>query len=149
MILYFSFGYFIAWRNPAVREYYGGTDPGGLLAQMRSVVRDTPWLVPFQIFRGLCWAAIALPMVRMLKGDWRETALAIGVTFALLGNVQLLLPNPYMPEPVRMAHLLETASSNFLFGLLVGWLMTTPYRQSPDDAKRRMTVKWPGPNARR
>jgi hypothetical protein len=85
----------------------------------------------------------------MLKGDWRETALAIGVTFALLGNVQLLLPNPYMPEPVRMAHLLETASSNFLFGLLVGWLMTTPYRQSPDDAKRRMTVKWPGPNARR
>ena len=124
VILYFSFGYFIAWRNPVVREYYGGTDPGGLLAQMRSVVRDTPWLVPFQIFRGLCWAGIALPMVRMLKGDWPETALAIGITFALLGNVQLLLPNPYMPEPVRMAHLLETASSNFVFGLLVGWLLT-------------------------
>ena len=36
----------------------------------------------------------------------------------------LLLPNPYMPEPVRMAHLAETASSNFIFGLLVGCLLT-------------------------
>jgi hypothetical protein len=28
-----------------------------------------------------------------------------------------------MPESVRMAHLAETASSNFLFGALVGWLL--------------------------
>ena len=124
VILYFTFGYFIAWRNPAVREYYGGTDPGTFFAQMHAVLRDKPWLVPFQIFRALCWVAIALPIVRMLRGDWRETALALGVTFAVLMNAQLLLPNPYMPEPVRMAHLVETASSNFLFGLLVGWLLT-------------------------
>jgi hypothetical protein len=35
----------------------------------------------------------------------------------------LLLPNPYMPEPVRMAHLVETASSNFIFGVFIGWLL--------------------------
>jgi hypothetical protein len=124
VILYFTFGYFIAWRNPAVREFYGGADPGSFLDQMRNVVRDTPWLIPFQIFRAMCWVAIALLVVRMLKGDGRETALALGITFAVLMNAQLLLPNPYMPEPVRMAHLLETASSNFIFGLLVGWLLT-------------------------
>lgn len=122
--LYFTFGYFVAWRNPAVREYYGGTDPGGFLAQMRNVVRDTPWLIPFQVFRAMCWVAIALPIVRMLKGDWREIALALGFTFSVLMTALLLLPNPYMPEPVRMAHLAETASSNFIFGLLVGWLLT-------------------------
>jgi hypothetical protein len=71
----------------------------------------------------MLWVAIALPIIRMLKGDWRETALAIGVTFSVLMNALLLLPNPYMPEPVRMAHLVETASSNFIFGLLVGWMM--------------------------
>jgi len=124
VILYFTFGYFIAWRNPAVREYYGGADPGSFLAQMRNVVRDTPWLIPFQILRAMCWVAIALPVVRMLKGEWPETALALGFTFAVLMNAQLLLPNPYMPEPVRMAHLLETVSGNFIFGLLVGWLLT-------------------------
>lgn len=123
VILYFTFGYFVAWRNPAVREYYGGADPGSFFAQMANVIRDTPWLVPFQIVRAMCWAAIALAVVRMLKGDWRETALALAVTFSVLMNAQLLLPNPFMPEPVRMAHLLETASSNFLFGLIVGWVL--------------------------
>ncbi|PYO49061.1 MAG: hypothetical protein DMD72_05910 [Gemmatimonadetes bacterium] len=124
VILYFTFGYFIAWRNPAVREYYGGADPGSFLAQMGNVARDRPWLIPFQVLRALCWAAIALPVIRMLQGEWHETAFALGITFAVLMNAQLLLPNPYMPEPVRMAHLVETASSNFIFGLLIGWLLT-------------------------
>ena len=124
VILYFTFGYFIAWRNPAVREYYGAADGGSFLAQMRSVVQDTPWLIPFQIVRAMGWIAIALPVVRMLKGEWRETAFALGIAFAVLMNAQLLLPNPYMPEAVRMAHLEETASSNFIFGVLVGWLLS-------------------------
>lgn len=129
VILYFTFGYFIAWRNPAVQQYYGGTDSGSFLAQMQTVVRDRPWLVPFQVLRAMCWVAIALPIVWMLKGGRREIALALGFTFAVLMNAQLLLPNPYMPEAVRMAHLVETASSNFIFGVLVGWLLTA--RPSP------------------
>jgi hypothetical protein len=104
VVLYFTFGYFIAWRDPVVRAYYRGTDEGDFFTHFRSVVRDTPWLVPFQILRGLLWVGFALPVVRM--------------------NSQLLLPNPFMPEPVRMTHLIETASSNFLFGAVVGWLLT-------------------------
>jgi hypothetical protein len=124
VLLYFTFGYFVAWRHPGVPEYYGGVDPGSFPAQMRTVLRNTPWLVPFQIFRALCWVALALPVIRMLKGEWPETALAIGLLFAVVMNAPLLLPNPYMPEPVRMAHLVETASSNFIFGVFVGWLLT-------------------------
>jgi hypothetical protein len=124
VILYFTFGYFAAWRHPGVAEYYGGVDPGSFLAQMRTVLRNTPWLVPFQIVRAMCWVALALPVVQMLKGKWPETALAIGLLFAVVMNAPLLLPNPYMPEPVRMAHLVETASSNFIFGVFIGWLLT-------------------------
>jgi hypothetical protein len=124
VILYFTFGYFVAWRHPGVAEYYGGVDPGSFVAQMRIVLRNTPWLVPFQILRALCWVALALPVVRMLKGKWPETALSLGLLFAVVMNAPLLLPNPYMPEPVRMAHLVETASSNFIFGVFVGWLLT-------------------------
>ena len=124
LILYFTFGYFIAWRNPAVREYYGGTDPGSFLAQMGTVLRDRPWLIPFQIVRAMFWVALALPVIRMLKGQRSETALAVGLLFAVVMNARLLLPNPYMPEPVRMAHLVETASSNFIFGVFIGWLLT-------------------------
>jgi hypothetical protein len=123
VLLYFTFGYFVAWQEPAVRAYYGGVDEGAFVAHMRVVLRDTPWLLPFQAARALCWAAFALPVVRMLKGGRPETALAVALLFTVPTNVQLLLPNPFMPEAVRMAHLVETASSNFLFGVLVGWLL--------------------------
>ena len=122
LILYFTFGYFIAWKNPAVPEYYGGTDPGSFFAQMGTVLRDTPWLIPFQILRATFWVALALPVIRMLKGEWPETAIALGALFAVM-TAPLLLPNPYMPEAVRMAHLVETGSSNFIFGVFIGWLL--------------------------
>jgi len=124
VILYFTFGYFIAWRSPAVREYYGGTDPGSFFTQMSAVLSETPWLVPFQILRAMLWALIALPIVQMMKGSRLETALVIALLFSVVMNTQLLIPNPYMPGAVRMAHLIETASSNFIFGFLVGWLLS-------------------------
>lgn len=123
VILYFTFGYFIAWQNPAVREYYGGVDHGGFLAHMRFEASARPWLIPFQILRGLLWVVIALPVIYMMKGRRAEIALALGLLFAVVMNSQLLLPNPFMPETVRMTHLVETASSNFIFGCLVGWLL--------------------------
>jgi hypothetical protein len=123
LILYFTFGYFIAWRNPALREFYGGIDEGSFLAHMRAVFRDAPWLIPFQIMRAVLWSVLALLVIRMMKGSWKETALAIGLLFAVLGSAALLIPNPFMPEAVRMTHLIETASSNFIFGMLVGWLL--------------------------
>lgn len=124
LVLYFTFGYFLAWRNPAVLEYYQGIDEGSFLTHMAADVRNKPWLIPFQIVRAICWVVLAMIVIRMLRRQWLETALVIGLLFAVVMNARLLLPNPYMPEPVRMAHLVETASSNFIFGLLIGWLLT-------------------------
>jgi hypothetical protein len=126
VVIYFTFGYFIAWKSAAVRAYYGGSDPGSLLAQMRSVVWDTPWLLPLQAARAILWAALAVPVIRMMKGRWWEAGLAVALLFGVVMNTQLLLPNPLMPREVRMVHLVETASSNFIFGWLVvlvlrGW----------------------------
>jgi len=67
--------------------------------------------------------ALALPVIRMMKGHWWEAGLAVGLLFAVLMNSQLLLPNPYMPEAVRLTHLAETASSNFIFGWLIVLLL--------------------------
>jgi len=119
VVIYFTFGYFIAWKSAAVRAYYGGGDPGSLLTQMSSVMRETPWLIPLQAVRALLWAAIAVPVIRMMKGKWWETGLAVALLFGVVATCLLLLPNPLMPRDVRMVHLLETATSNFLFGWLV------------------------------
>jgi hypothetical protein len=125
LVIYFTFGYFIAWKNAAVRAYYGGGDPGSFLAQMISVLHDTPLLLPLQAVRAILWTAIAVPVIRMMKGQWWESGLAVALLFAVPSS-QLLLPNPLMPQEVRMVHLLETATSNFLFGWLIvlvlrGW----------------------------
>ena len=118
LIIYFTFGYFIAWKSEAVRAYYGGNDPGSFLAQIRNVWRDMPLLFPLQVVRALLWTSIAVVVIRTMKGRWWEAGLAVALLFSAM-TAQLLLPNPFMPAEVRMVHLLETATSNFIFGWLV------------------------------
>ena len=123
VVIYFTFGYFIAWQSAAVRAYYGGHDPGSFFAQIASVLREQPSLVLLQVGRALLWTGIAVPVIRMMKGKWWEAGLAVALLFAATSS-QLLLPNPLMPYYVRMAHLLETTTSNFLFGWLVVLILT-------------------------
>jgi len=128
LLLYFGFGYFVAWRNPAVTAFYQGTDPGSFLAQMRNVITETPTLVPFQALRALLWAAFTLPAVAMLRRNGLLGALLTGLYISLPMNIPHIVPNPFMPAAVRQAHFIETASSNFIFGLLLFWLLHRSHR---------------------
>jgi len=122
MILYFTFGYFLAWRNPVLQAYYGGYDPGSFFAHMAGLLGRTPFIIPFQAARALLWTLFALPLIRMCRGGSWELRFGVGCVFAVWSS-QLLLPNPFMPEAVARIHLVETASSNFIFGWIVGWLL--------------------------
>ena len=122
VLVYFLFGYYVAWQSPAVREYYQGTDPGNFWVQMWTVLRDTPWLPGVQLLRGAAWTVLGVTVLRSMDASLPEKAVAVGALFAVVMCSGLLLPNPYMPYDVRMTHLLETAPSNFLFGLFVAWL---------------------------
>ena len=125
LLLYFGFGYFVAWRNPDLRAYYGGIDEGSFFAHMAAVLGNQPWLVPLQMARALLWMAIAWPVVRMTAAGRLEVSVTVGCAFAVLMTSMLLIPNPFMPETVRYSHLIEIAPSNFLFGILIGWLLTS------------------------
>jgi hypothetical protein len=130
VILYFVFGYFVAWKVEAVREYYEGTDPGNFFAQMAVIWERVPWMFGMQFFRGLLFAGFALALILVFEGRRWEAALAVGLLFSAW-TVQLLLPNPYMPAAVRMGHLVETALCNFIFGCLVGWLLSRRQKREP------------------
>jgi hypothetical protein len=119
VVLYVVFGQLVAWQNHEVRAFYGATsiepwDNFGLIA--------IPALGPWQAARGVLWAMLALPVLRMLPVAWWKAGIAVGVLFAVVMNAQLLVPNPHMPLPVRLVHLIETAPSNFLLGLGLAWL---------------------------
>jgi hypothetical protein len=118
---YYLFGYYVAWKSPVVRDYYGGSDPGTFLGQMMKVAQDTPGMIPLQWFRGLLWVLLALLVIRMMRGRWWEAGIATALLFTVPA-IYLLYPNPLMPEEVRMVHLLETAPYQFLFGWFVAWL---------------------------
>mgnify|MGYP006289727891 CR=1 FL=1 len=130
-LLYFGFGYFVAWKNPAVQEFYQGTDPGSFLAQMQYVWSETPGLPVLQFFRALLWIAFTLPVIRMLKKpDWYG-ALLTGLFVSLPMNIPHILPNPYMPADVSTAHFIETATSNFILGIALFLLFRTKkYKES-------------------
>jgi len=112
MVIYISFGMFVFMplAGEAFQEYYGDLQMPG-------------WILPFQMVRGIIWAALALPLIRMMKGRWWEAGLAVALLFSVLMAASLLLPNEFMPEAIRMAHFWEVSSSNFLFGWIVVWLL--------------------------
>lgn len=119
VVCYWCAGYFIAWQNPALRAFYGNTDE--LLTFRDHTVNalvNTPDLFLLQLFRGLLFALIILSvMCSSGSGVWL-TALMAASLLALPHFVHLL-SNPLMPlASVRLSHLIETASSNFLYGIV-------------------------------
>lgn len=111
-IIYISFGMFvfIPLAGEAFQEYYQGL-------QMPN------WIFLFQAGRAMIWVVLALPIIRMMKGNWWEAGLAVALLFSVLMGALLLIPTEIMPDKIRMAHFVEVTSSNFLFGWIVVWLL--------------------------
>jgi hypothetical protein len=112
VVIYLSFGAFVFMplAGDAFQSYYGDLQGPG-------------WILPLQVVRAFIWVASALPIIRMMKGQWWEAGLAIALLFSVLMGFLLLMPNPFMPDAIRQAHFIEVSSSNFLFGWIVVWLL--------------------------
>ncbi|MGH0032900.1 MAG: hypothetical protein ACQGVC_24170 [Myxococcota bacterium] len=122
--LYFGFGYFVLWQDESARLLYQGSAELAPFAEhMAGVLRDDPWLTPWQCLRGLLWVGLAAGVMRDATSRWPETALLVGLLFALLMNMQHWIPNPFLPPEVRWAHFVETVPSNFLLGAGIVWTL--------------------------
>jgi hypothetical protein len=125
VFLYMFFGYYVAWRNPALREYYGGVDFANFYQALKSNWQKEPLLFLLQVFRALLYVACLYPLLRMLLVPRWEKAAAAAAFLASWTTV-LLLPNPLMPSTVARSHLWETLAFNLTFGLLAAWLLGEP-----------------------
>ena len=75
-----------------------------------------------QIVRSLIFFAAGYPL---MKSGLRSAPLVMGLVYGVVGGIAPLLPdNPYMPADIRFYHGIETSVSNFLFGLIVGYVFT-------------------------
>jgi len=134
LILYWSAGYFIAWQNPELRAFYG--QPGDAVpffASIANTLSNDTMLFPFQILRAMLWTLCALPVIRGSRVNVWWTAFLVGLLFSVPQNIGHILANPLIPiASVRLSHLIETASSTFLFGVIVVWLLHREHRSLGD-----------------
>ena len=106
-ILYFGAGALV-W--PFVAKYYLAK---GLLPQALVMAVQVPRALIFTI-----------PAILWLRTQPKYAPFILGAAYALIGAIAPLIPdNPYMPAAIRFAHGIETGSVNFVFGLLVGWVL--------------------------
>jgi hypothetical protein len=108
--------YFIAGMIvfPFVKDFYSGITLPGPAS-----------ILKMEIFRGLVYVAAGLAVADGMKGERGRAAVALGLSFPILAGVApLLLPNPYLPDYVRLAHGFEIGISNLVYGVLLGYLLT-------------------------
>lgn len=122
VFLYFLFGYYVAWQNPTLRAYYGGTNAVSFYESMKNNWQTQPLLFLLQVFRALLYVACVYPLLRMLCVARWEKAVAIAA-FLASWTTALLLPNPLMPASVARSHFWETLGFNLTFGALTGLLL--------------------------
>lgn len=134
IFLYMFFGYYVAWQNPALRQYYGGPELSSFYAALQSNWVNVPWIYPLQVFRALLFVACVLPLIRMLRVTRWERAAAAALFLSAWTTI-LWLPNPLMPASVARTHFWETLAFSLTFGALLGWLLgkTATSRKSAAD----------------
>ena len=121
-LLFWTFGYYVAYSNPELVAFYGDTHPGSFLAQLSNVWAEDPLVFAFEILRGALWVALAAPVIRTTKGRVWEAGLIVVLLFTLVQNDVHLIPGA-MPPSVRLSHFVETASSNLIYAVILTWLM--------------------------
>lgn len=121
MILYFLFGYFVAWQVSDLREFYSGsTDILPFVAHMQNVIQTDVWLPIIQIARGMLWAGIGyLALAGLGHAKSWERYVIVGLVLSVSLSTQLLIPNSFMPDIVRLGHFFEVLLENFIFGAVV------------------------------
>jgi hypothetical protein len=98
----------------------GALDPKALAEA--SALSLPSWLIPFQAVRGLMWALLALPVIRMMRGRWWEAGLAVALSFAVVMSANQLMALG-MPVGLQIAHIAELFGENFALGWIVVWLL--------------------------
>jgi hypothetical protein len=124
IVCYFIAGIQIAMRFAAVRAFYA--DRIGHI--------DFGFLVGLQFFRGLIWCGLVWLMARGLSRPARRAALLAGLALTGLMDPLLLYPNPIMPWPMRVAHLIEIGVSNTVFGVIAALILLAGAREAAASA---------------
>ncbi len=111
-LLYAMAGFILQTIYPEFIEFYKDKIPSFNL------------IIGTQFIRGFIFICIAVLILRTLDLSLSKKAVLVGLVFSIFGGIAPLLPpNALMPEYVRLGHGFEVGISNFLYGLILGYLL--------------------------
>lgn len=115
VVLYATAGLLIL---PTIKSWY----------EAQGTLEPNPALLfPLQLARGALFVACVIPLLRSMRVTRWQASVAMAVMIPLVHGVAgLVPPNPFMPGYVRHAHMIEIGWSNFVLGLLIGFLFWNP-----------------------
>lgn len=77
-----------------------------------------------QLIRGLVFIGTAILVCRTTDLPLSKKAVLIGLIFSIIGGIApLIIPSAEMPPNIRLGHGFEVGISNFLYGLVLGYLL--------------------------
>ncbi len=137
VVVHCVFGCWVGLVNPALRTYHAGCAEGSFLSQVLTSAQVGLGSAPFEATYWMSWVWLvfcqvvcaglyvlwALPVIRMIKGRSWEVPLAVGLLYAVPGNMSLLLPNPFVLNTMRIPLLWQEVVAGLVWGGLVGWLV--------------------------
>ena len=118
-IIYFVFGYFVAWQEESLRFFYSGSmADNGFIGTLKDNFVDKPMIYPFQFLRGVLFFVFTIPTATFLQKH--SGLFLIGLLLIMLSmSIWLTIPNVLMPDMVRWAHFREMISSMSVFALVL------------------------------
>lgn len=128
LVAYYLIWYFLLWRVEAVRVYYGEEGKLNFMAEIIDILIYKGSQVAVTLLKGFAYALFSLPLLLQLQGK-RVLFIASNTLLYLMSGVFYLVPNPVMPDAVRMAHLMETSVLMLLYGVVSGLLLHTAFRK--------------------
>lgn len=113
LFFYILAGFILYTVYPKLMDFYGDKIP------------DFSLMINTQFFRALLFIGVAIIISRYTNTSIFNRALLTGAVFSILGGIApLILPgDEVMPGFIRFGHAFEVGISNFLYGLILTYLV--------------------------
>lgn len=112
LIFYFSAGMMLQMSYPELMDFYKDKIPPFHL------------MILTQFPRGFLFALTTVLILYTSKLSILKKALLVGLIFSILGAIAPLIPsNDFMPRNIRFVHGIEVGISNFLYGIVLTYLL--------------------------
>lgn len=141
LILYYLVGSFMLKYSKALWSFHTYTpEQLSYSNHLSEFIAQSRKQIAFEFLRGVLFTVFALPFLLNLKKNHIKRIAIGAVLFALLPTVQLLYPNPVIPDMVRAMLFIEISVSNTIFAVIFIWLFDILISKDNQSVRQRNIV---------